>query len=115
MSDQMIGSQSPAKKVSWLKRDVLLFNVSIGCTEPQFLYERHKDFAAFPTYPLALVFKQSNQEVIDFYSAQDSPVLPGGLRLDTKHLVDGQRAIEVLKPLPVTSEGRDFEFRSKVL
>lgn len=30
-------------------------------------------------------------------------------------MVDGQRTIQLLKPLPVTSEGRDFEFRSTVL
>ncbi|KAJ4252787.1 hypothetical protein NW762_010693 [Fusarium torreyae] len=76
--------------------------------------EKHDQFEAFPTYPLALVFKQTNQDVIDFYSAQDSPKIPGGSRLDTKRLVDGHRAIEMLKRLPVVSDGHDFEFQSRV-
>jgi peroxisomal enoyl-CoA hydratase 2 len=41
---------------SWLKRDILLFANSIGCTvdELHFLYELHPRFQAFPTYPLIL-------------------------------------------------------------
>ncbi|KAM5356870.1 hypothetical protein ACJ41O_003516 [Fusarium nematophilum] len=107
----------PPKKVSWLKRDVLLFNVSIGCgaQEPQFVYELDENFSAFPTYPLALVFKLDNQEIIDFASSQKSTKIPGVPDLDSETLVDGQRAIQLLKPLPVTSAGRDFEFRSKVI
>lgn len=35
--------------------------------------------------------------------------------LDPKLLVDGERAIYLLKPLPVTSAGRDFEIRERVL
>ena len=80
MTEPGVGFEFPARKVSWLKRDVLLFNVSIGCKadEPQFVYvsllsappsaprlpvteltrleiqEKHKDFAAFPTLPLGL-------------------------------------------------------------
>lgn len=36
------GFEYPAQEVSWLKRDVLLFAASIGCTadELQFLYVR---------------------------------------------------------------------------
>lgn len=59
-------------KVSWLKRDALLFNVSIGCRadELQYLYvwhtttahtftdflaqELNDDFKPFPTFPLGL-------------------------------------------------------------
>ena len=36
-------------------------------------------------------------------------------QLDPTRLVDGDRTIQILRPLPVTSEGRDFEFRSRVL
>lgn len=75
-SDPSAALEHPPKKVSWFKRDVLLFNVSIGCNvkEPQFLYVRRRSmmsqrleeltkwaikelndkFAPFPTYPLAL-------------------------------------------------------------
>ena len=35
-----VGFEFPPRKVSWLKRDTLLFNLSIGCKadEPQFVY-----------------------------------------------------------------------------
>ena len=36
-------------------------------------------------------------------------------KLDPRRVLDGQRRIEFLKPLPPTSEGRKFELRSKVL
>lgn len=35
--------------------------------------------------------------------------------LDPRYLVDGERAIQFLKPLPGTSDGRDFEARETVL
>ena len=36
-------------------------------------------------------------------------------KFDSKRVVDGQRLIQFLKPLPTSSEGRKFELRSKVL
>ena len=61
------------------------------------------------------VFKLNTQEVIDFHATQGSVSIPDVPKLDPTRLVDGDRTIEILKPLPVTSEGRDFEFRSRVL
>ena len=60
-------------------------------------------------------FKRTSQEVIDFYAAQASNPIPGVPKLDSRRVVDGQRKIEFLKPLPPTSEGKKFELRSKVL
>lgn len=53
--------------------------------------------------------------MIDFYKAQSSNPIPGIPKLDAKRVVDGQRKIEFLKPLPTSSEGKTFEIRSKVL
>lgn len=53
--------------------------------------------------------------MIDFYAAQESNPIPGIPKLDARRVVDGQRKIEFLKPLPQTSEGKTFELRSKVL
>ena len=36
-------------------------------------------------------------------------------KFDTKHVLDGERKMQFLKPLPVSSAGRKFEVRSKVL
>ncbi|KAJ9652055.1 hypothetical protein H2198_008679 [Neophaeococcomyces mojaviensis] len=117
MPDPGVGFEYPRTEVSWLKRDVLLFAASIGCTadELHFLYELHPDFAVFPTYSIILPFKKKSQEVIDFYAAQEANPIPGVPKLDARRVVDGQRKIEFLKPLPPTSEGKTFELRSKVL
>lgn len=64
---------------------------------------------------IALVFKLDTQEVINFYATQGAVKIPGVPELDPTRLVDGDRTIQLVKPLPVTSEGRTFEFRSKVL
>src|ERR1700731_528681 len=72
MSGPGAGFEYPPYEVTWLKRDVLLFANSIGCTadELHFLFvilpiqapnapaktnqELHPNFAVFPTYPIIL-------------------------------------------------------------
>ncbi|CAI6340525.1 unnamed protein product [Periconia digitata] len=113
-----VGHEFPAFEVAWNKRDLLLFANSIGATYPDelhFLYELHPNFAPFPTYPIILPFKHTDADVIDFYARSNAEPIPGVPKFDTKHVLDGERKIEFLKPLPVTSEGRKFEIRSKVL
>lgn len=100
-----------------LKRDVLLFAVSIGCTvdELHFIYELHPEFAVFPTYAVLLPFKNTTQEVIDFYKASSKTPIPGVPKFDSRRVVDGERHLTFLKPLPTTSAGRTFELRSKIV
>jgi len=118
MASPGAGFEYPAQEVSWLKRDVLLFANSIGCTaadELHFLFELHPEFAMFPTYPIILPFKHTHQEVIDFYAVQNSTSIPDVPKFDSRRVVDGQRLMTFLKPLPPTSAGRTFELRSKVI
>ncbi|RDL42208.1 Thioesterase ester dehydrase-isomerase [Venustampulla echinocandica] len=117
MSGPGVGFEYPRTEVSWLKRDVLLFANTIGCTtdELHFLYELHPNFAVFPTYPILLPFKKTSQEVIDFYASQAETPIPGIPKFDSRRAVDGQRLMTFLKPFPPTSEGRKFELRTKVL
>lgn len=63
----------------------------------------------------SLAFKGTTPEVIDFYAAQKSNPIPGVPAFDSTRVVDGQRLMQFLKPLPSTSAGRKFELRSKVL
>lgn len=77
--------------------------------------ELHPNFAAFPTYPIILPFKHTDQEVIDFYARSNSTPIEGVPKFDTRHVLDGERKVQFLKQIPVTSEGRNFEIRSKVL
>ncbi|PSN66986.1 Thioesterase/thiol ester dehydrase-isomerase [Corynespora cassiicola Philippines] len=118
MSGPGVGFEFPSIPVAWLKRDLLLFANSIGATYPDelhYLYELHPNYAAFPTYPIILPFKHTDQEVIDFYARSSSTPIEGVPKFDSKRSLDGERRMEFLKPIPVTSEGRKFEVRSKVL
>ncbi|RYP76152.1 hypothetical protein DL771_001976 [Monosporascus sp. 5C6A] len=102
MSGPGVGFEYPRKEVSWLKRDALLFANSIGCTadELHFLY---------------VPFKGNTGEVVDFYAAEKATKIPGVPDFDSRRVVDGQRLIQFLKPLPTTSAGKKFEIRTKVL
>ncbi|KAJ2966936.1 hypothetical protein NQ176_g9911 [Zarea fungicola] len=138
MSGPGVGFEYPRQKVSWLQRDLLLFANSIGAKadELHLLYELHPKFAAFPTYPIILcklhraeqytirslikppppiAFKGDTQEVIDFYAANKATRIPDVPEFDYRRVVDGQRKIEFIKPLPTTSKGRNFEIRTKVV
>jgi len=117
MSGPGAGFKYPPQEVSWLKRDALLFANSIGATadELQFLYELHPNFQVFPTYPIVLPFKETDQEVVDFYARSSSAPIPGVPKLDSRRVLDGQRLITFYKPLPTSSAGKTFEVRSKVL
>ncbi|PKY04174.1 trimethyllysine dioxygenase TmlH [Aspergillus campestris IBT 28561] len=117
MSGPGVGHEFPPQEVSWQKRDVLLFANSIGCKadELHFLYELHPNFAVFPTYPLIIPFKLTDQEVTDFYARSKSSPIPGVPQFDSRRAVDGQRKLTVLKPLPPTSAGKKFELRSRVI
>jgi peroxisomal enoyl-CoA hydratase 2 len=53
--------------------------------------------------------------VVDFYARSGGAPIPGVPKFDSRRVVDGQRLLEFYKPLPVTSHGRKFEVRSKVL
>ncbi|KAL2867375.1 putative peroxisomal dehydratase [Aspergillus lucknowensis] len=117
MSGPGAGHEFPAQEVSWLKRDVLLFANSIGATskELHFLYELHPNFAVFPTYPIILSFKHTDQEVTDFYARSKATPIPGVPNFDARRVVDGQRKITVFKQLPTSSAGRKFELRNRVV
>ena len=71
----------------------------------------------FPTYPVILPFKGSNTELTDFYENQRSVPIPDVPKFDPRRVVDGQRSIEFLKPLPTSSveSGKHFEIKSKVI
>ncbi|KAK4193513.1 HotDog domain-containing protein [Podospora australis] len=117
MSGPGVGFEYPPREVSWVKRDALLFAQSIGCTadELHFLYELDPKFSVFPTYPIVLPFKTNSQEVIDFYAEQKSIAIPNVPVFDPTRVVDGQRSLQLFKPLPTSSAGKKFEIRTKVL
>lgn len=107
-----IGKTSPTVKVSFNKRDLILYAVGIGCNELNFVYENSKNFAAFPTYPIVLAFKGEEQDVVSFPSKVMTktmlmPPLPG-----FKFILDGERYLEVINPLPTSGE---FQMDNKLI
>ena len=62
-----------------------------------------------------MAFKQTDQDVIDFISRTTTADVPGTPPFDAQRSVDGERSIEVLRPLPTSSEGFDFEIHNKVV
>ncbi|KAI0184154.1 HotDog domain-containing protein [Xylaria flabelliformis] len=99
------------------RRDVLLFANAIGAQadEKHFLYELHPRFAAFPTFPINLAFKQTDQDVFDFVARTTSEPVPGTPPFDAQRSVDGERGIEIVNPIPTSSAGLNLEIHSKVL
>lgn len=51
----------------------------------------------------------------NFYAGQKTNPIPGVPQFDSRRVVDGERRMEFLKPLPATSEGHNFELRNKVI
>lgn len=51
----------------------------------------------------------------DFYARSKATPIPGVPKFDYSRVVDGQRKLTVLKPLPPTSAGRTFELHNKVV
>ncbi|EQB56676.1 hypothetical protein CGLO_03296 [Colletotrichum gloeosporioides Cg-14] len=109
--------QHPPIKCSYNRRDVLLFANAIGVKKDElhFLYELHPHFAAFPTFPINLAFKQTDQDVFDFIARTTSGQVPGVPPFDAQRSVDGERGIEIIRPIPVSSAGLDLEVRNKVI
>ncbi|KAJ4369561.1 hypothetical protein N0V83_005323 [Neocucurbitaria cava] len=109
----------PTVKVSYLRRDVLLFAASIGIKKEElhFLYELHPSFAVFPTFASNLAFKRTSQDVFDFIERmiESNAPVPGTPPFDPQRSVDGERGLEIINPLPVDSSGLDLEIRGKVI
>ncbi|KAF9889089.1 hypothetical protein FE257_008066 [Aspergillus nanangensis] len=93
----------PDKDVTWLKRDTLLFHLSIGIptTHLQYLYEGHPAYDVFPTFPTVLAYKGTEQDIVD-YRTMGKPTdihLPGIPKFDRSRVVDAHKRIILHKPL----------------
>lgn len=90
---------------------------AIGCTKDElhFLYELHPNFSCFPTFPINLPFKQTDQDVYDFFARALVTDVPGVPTFDPQRSVDGERGIEILHPIPVSSAGLDLDISPRIV
>lgn len=79
-------------KISYDKRDVLLYAVGIGIRDLRFVFEAHAQFGVFPTFPIRW---GGAGAPID---PKQIPPSPGPLN------IDAERYLEMVKPLPVEGE-----------
>lgn len=84
------GPWGEAVEISYDQRDVLLYAVGIGISDLGFVYERHPEFAVFPTFPIRWggAGAPLNRDLV--------PGSPGPLN------IDAERYLELLKPLPTS-------------
>ena len=82
------GPWGQAVEISYDQRDVLLYAVGIGARDFRFIYERHPEFAVFPTFPIRW---SGAGAPLDHNLVPSSP---GPLN------IDAERYLELLKPLP---------------
>lgn len=104
-------------RVAYTTRDLSLYAVGIGApgckSELKYVYERHPDFAAFPTYPLVLGFKGASSDVVGFPSPAMRSVSSFGRLQPKGPMLDGERHIVLHRPLP--PGGSALFLRSSVL
>mmetsp|Transcript_78954 Transcript_78954/g.142430 ORF Transcript_78954/g.142430 Transcript_78954/m.142430 type:complete len:299 (+) Transcript_78954:72-968(+) len=54
--------------VEYNARDLIIYALGIGSSDPRYVYENHPEFAAFPTYPIVLTFKGEGCSTLPFPS-----------------------------------------------
>ena len=95
--------------VSYNKKDLILYSLSIGCQnynlQDKFINEKAIDFTPFPTFPAILVFKGRSNDVLPFPSPTmhlcEIPKLPKRIGFESSDLIiDFEREIECLQSIP---------------
>ena len=79
-------------RIAYDRRDILLYAVGINSRDMRFIFEGHKDFAVFPTFPIRW---GGAGAVVDRAAI---PPSPGPLT------IDAERYLEVVRPLPLGGE-----------
>lgn len=85
--------------VSYNQRDLLLYASGIGCHELKYVFEYDSDFAAFPTYPVVLSFKGTENSVCQFPSEAMMAIMRNPPLHGVKGGLDGERYIERVNPI----------------
>jgi len=113
--ESMLNQWTKRIPVTYCQRDLVLYSLGIGSDELKFVYEKDKKFSMFPTYPFVFAFKGDTQEVVSFPSpammaTNCTPPLKG-----IKAGLDGERFLEVIKPLPSSKGMHTFYYRTRMI
>jgi len=89
-----------------------LYALGIGETDLRYTFENHEDFSVHPLYPIVLGFKGTTSDIDSFPSEamMASKPPPGGPN-DMSNVVDAERYLEILEPLPY--DGGEFKLKSR--
>jgi len=99
-------------EVSFNQRDMILYALGIGETDLRYTFENHEDFAVHPLYPIVLAFKGTTSDIDNFPSeAMMASKPPPGSPNDMMNVVDAERYLEILEPLPY--DGGEFKLKTK--
>eukprot|EP00298_Acanthocystis_sp_HF-20_P004034 c14382_g1_i1.p1 GENE.c14382_g1_i1~~c14382_g1_i1.p1 ORF type:complete len:307 (-),score=131.34 c14382_g1_i1:41-916(-) len=105
-------NQVKEAELAYNRRDLIIYALGIGAEEQRFIYEKDKEFAAFPTFPFSLVFKGVSSDVQPFPSAAMSKIPSVGLK-GVKVGLDGERYMEKVNDLPTAQTS--LVLRSKLI
>ncbi|EQC33164.1 hypothetical protein SDRG_09150 [Saprolegnia diclina VS20] len=97
---------------TYTARDLITYALGIGCsyyktpeqasTDLHFTSELDARFAAFPLYPVVLLFKGDAHDVVDFPPPSMSTIPNGMPDFNPGMTLHGEQSIEVHRPLPAT-------------
>jgi len=90
-------------EVKYNTRDLILYACGIGSQDPRFVYENHPDFAAFPTYPICLMYKGDLEGVLGFPTKFEQfwgSFLPRDMPPGYKVGLDAEKYIERVNEIP---------------
>eukprot|EP01097_Dermamoeba_algensis_P005174 TRINITY_DN328_c0_g1_i1.p1 TRINITY_DN328_c0_g1~~TRINITY_DN328_c0_g1_i1.p1 ORF type:complete len:204 (+),score=59.34 TRINITY_DN328_c0_g1_i1:86-697(+) len=96
-----LSHEFPAVKVSYNRRDLILYALGVGSSDLRFIYEDDTDFAALPTYLVVLGFKGNSFDIVPFSSLADS--FPG-MEFDPSQILHGEEKVELFHPLPLQGD-----------
>jgi len=98
-TSQYTSGAEKSAPVEYNARDLMLYSLGIGSSDPRYVYENHPDFAAFPTYPIVLIFKGDSFDALNF----PSPTMMAFPNVPLKGVkvgLDAEKIIEKVNELP---------------
>jgi len=98
-TSQFTNGEEVSAPVEYNARELILYALGIGSKDPKYTYELNDDFAAFPTYPIVLMFKGDSLTTLPFPS-ETMMKFPQAPLKGVKVGLDAEKVIEKVNELP---------------